>query len=169
MDHDAPAQPPRAASLDNPLYYLDNMEMVVRWVHDHHRDLLTDEEARQVAHFLQLPVASRALLTRMIMRTGGFFRPDRLHYPELPEREATALGPLRKQPWLEVDPVLDPGTLFRLFTLAELRPSLEPLLEKAGLAGQPTKAAMLDVLKTTSQEPRPVQEWLGKPAPPVIR
>jgi hypothetical protein len=169
MDHDAPAQPPRAASLDNPLYYLDNMEVVVRWVHDHHRDLLTDEEAGQVAHFLQLPVASRALLTRMIMRTGEFFRPDRLHYPELPEREATALAPLRNQPWLEVDPVLDPGTLFRLFTLAELRPSLEPLLEKAGLTGQPTKAAMLDVLKTTSQEPRPVHEWLGKTAPPVIR
>jgi tetratricopeptide (TPR) repeat protein len=169
MDSAKSLQPPRTASLDNPLYYLDNMEMVVRWVRDHHRDLLTAEEVLQVADFLELPTASRALLTRMIMRTGEFFRPDRLHYPELPQDEREALGPLQEQQWLVTDPDLDPDTLFRLFTLAELRPPLTPLLEQAGLAGKPAKAVMLDCLHRTCPDPRPVREWLGGSAPAVVR
>lgn len=169
MVHDTPVQLPRTASLDNPLYYLDNMEMVVRWVRDHHRDLLTGEETARVADFLALPEASRALLTRMIMRTGEFFRPDRLHYPEIPEDEAQALRPLQDQQWVESEPMLDPDTLFRLFTLAELRAPLGALLEQSGLTGRPGKAVMLETLTKTGREPAPVQAWLGPSAPPVVR
>ena len=36
------------ADLDNPLYYLENMETVLGWVQSHHGDLLTAEELKEL-------------------------------------------------------------------------------------------------------------------------
>ena len=70
------------ADLDNPLYYLENMETVLGWVQSHHGDLLTAEELDRLASFHTLSMPARALLTRMVMRTGDLFRSDKLKYPE---------------------------------------------------------------------------------------
>ncbi|MFO8141772.1 MAG: VRR-NUC domain-containing protein, partial [Marinobacter sp.] len=82
---------PVPASLDNPLYYLENMDILVAWVADHHSDLLTGQERDRLAAYAGLNTGSRALLTRMVMRTGELFRADKLRYPELPVPEAEAL------------------------------------------------------------------------------
>ncbi len=62
------------ADLDNPLYYLENFETVVRWVRRFHSDLLTADEIGKVDGLLSLDQPARALLARMVMRTGDLFR-----------------------------------------------------------------------------------------------
>ena len=61
---------PGTADLNNPLYYLENMETVLGWVQSHHGDLLTGDELDRLASFHSLSRPARALLTRMVMRTG---------------------------------------------------------------------------------------------------
>ncbi len=83
---------PVPASLDDPLYYLENMDILVAWVANHHADLLTEQERNRLAAFSGLATGPpRALLTRMVMRTGELFRADKLRYPELPVPESEAL------------------------------------------------------------------------------
>jgi hypothetical protein len=43
-------------------------------------DLLLEEELRFIQEFPQLPLVSRALLTRMVMRHGDLYRASKLHY-----------------------------------------------------------------------------------------
>lgn len=78
-----------------------------------------------------LPEPARALLTRLVMRTGELFRADKLAYPELPV--ADALACLADGGWLRTDPELALADLFRLYTLAELRQAFAPLLASLGL------------------------------------
>ena len=107
------------ADLENPLYYLENMDMLVAWVADHHGDLLTEAERIRLAAFANLATGPRALLTRMVMRTGELFRADKLRYPELPVPELAAHRVLVQAGWLDPAPELSLDDLFRLFTLAE--------------------------------------------------
>src|SRR6056297_1052911 len=85
---------PGTADLNNPLYYLENMETVLGWVLSHHSDLLTEEEMNRLGRFQTLSMPARALLTRMVMRSGDLFRPDKLNYPELGVPEVRALAEL---------------------------------------------------------------------------
>ncbi|MEP3591193.1 MAG: VRR-NUC domain-containing protein, partial [Marinobacter sp.] len=112
---------PKTADLENPLYYLENMNTLVDWVAEHHGDLLIEAERARLKNFCQLPIAARALLTRMIMRSGELFRVDKLNYPELPQPETEAVAELLDQQWLDPAPLLGLDEVFRLFTLAELR------------------------------------------------
>ncbi len=66
--------------LENPFYYLDNFQQVLRWVGEHHGDLLLAPEQRFLEDFPVLPQASRALLVRMVMRKGELFRTGKLRY-----------------------------------------------------------------------------------------
>lgn len=160
---------PGTADLNNPLYYLENMETVLGWVLSHHGDLLTEEERDRLAGFQTLSLPARALLTRMVMRSGDLFRADKLNYPELGVPEDRALAELTESGWLDTDPLLDMDELFRLFTLAELRPALEPLLKAAGEPAKLPKGAMRDALLPRFPDPLNVSDWLGRNAKPVVR
>ncbi|OEY66090.1 VRR-NUC domain-containing protein [Marinobacter sp. X15-166B] len=164
-----PAVRPGPADLDNPLYYLENMETVVNWVATHHADLLLASERARLREFSALSPPARALLTRLVMRSGELFRTDKLHYPELgcPEREP--LTELQATDWLDATPQLTLDELFRLFTLAELRPTFAPLLVQAGLAGNLPKARLREAVQAFCCDPRPVNDWLDRTAAPVVR
>ena len=125
---------PGTADLNNPLYYLENMETLLGWVQRHHGDLLTGDELDRLASFHSLSRPARALMTRMVMRTGDLFRSDKLNYPELGVPESQVLDELAGTDWLDTDPLLSLDELFRLFTLGELRPAARPLLEAAGIS-----------------------------------
>ncbi|WP_199457900.1 MULTISPECIES: VRR-NUC domain-containing protein [unclassified Marinobacter] len=148
------------ADLENPLYYLENMDMLVAWVADHHGDLLTEAERIRLAAFTGLEIGPRALLTRMVMRTGELFRADKLRYPELPVPEAEALKLLVQKGWLNSAPELSLDDLFRLFTLAELKPIFGGWLQQQGYPKTLGKAQMRELLAEPFSEPRPLRDWL---------
>jgi len=160
---------PTAADLENPLYYLQNMETVVAWVANHHADLLLEPERARLHDFLELPRSARALLTRMVMRSGDLFRADKLKYPELGSPEADALAELISDDWLDADPLLTLDDLFRLFTLAELRPTFAPVLMAEGFAKNLPKAGMREALQYIFADARTLNDWLGGDAKFVVR
>jgi hypothetical protein len=57
-----------------PFYYLDNFHRVIECLDGRYRKLLSLEERQFIVRFGELPQASRALLVRMVMRQGIFFR-----------------------------------------------------------------------------------------------
>ncbi len=160
---------PTAADLENPLYYLQNMETVVAWVANYHSDLLLELERGCLRDFFELSRAARALLTRMVMRTGDLFRTDKLSYPELGCPEAEALDELVADGWLDANPLLTLDDIFRLFTLAELRAAFAPVLEQAGLAKNRPKARMKEILQEFYTDARTLSGWFGEVASPVVR
>ena len=160
---------PVTAGLENPLYYLENMETVVAWVASRHADLLLHSECACLDDFFELSRPARALLTRMVMRTGDLFRADKLKYPELGRPEAEALGELIERNWLDAAPSLTLDDLFRLFTLAELRPAFAPVLARTGFTKNLQKNQMREVLQNTLADARSVADWLGSAAAPVVR
>ena len=157
------------ANLENPLYYLENMETVVAWVANHHSDLLLASERDCLQAFLELSRPARALLTRMVMRTGDVFRADKLNYPELGSPEAGALDDLIVGGWLDADPLLTLDELFRLFTLAELRPAFAPVLAQAGFAKNLPKARMHEALQGTFTDACTLADWFDQAMAPVVR
>ncbi|MCG7200335.1 VRR-NUC domain-containing protein [Marinobacter pelagius] len=164
-----PASVPRTADLDNPLYYLENMETVVRWVLDHHGDLLTGPEFRLLETFLGLETGEKALLTRLVMRTGELFRADKLAYPELDSPVSEILHRLVSADWVETEPLLDLDQLFRLFTLAELRPAFADTLKGLGHNRGLPKAAMKRVLSDHFSEARTLDQWFDTGDARVVR
>lgn len=169
MSKHVPDFRPRAADLENPLYYLQNMETVVAWVANHHDDLLLEPESACLRGFFELSRAARALLTRMVMRSGDLFRADKLKYPELGNPEAEALDELVADDWLDADPLLTLNDLFRLFTLPELRPVFAPVLIEAGFAKNLSKTQMRKALQDIFPEARTLKGWLGANVSPVVR
>ncbi|MDY6814792.1 MAG: VRR-NUC domain-containing protein [Pseudomonadota bacterium] len=164
-----PATVPCTADLDNPLYYLENMETVVRWVLNHHGDLLTGLEIRLLETFLDLETEEKALLTRLVMRTGELFRADKLVYPELDSPVPEILHRLVSADWLDTGPLLDLDQLFRLFTLAELRPAFADTLQGLGHRRALPKAAMKMALSDHFSDARPLTEWFDAGTAWVVR
>ena len=118
-----------------------------------YRDLLSAEERQFIAQFAELPKPSCALLVRMIMRRGMFFRSSRLNYPEIGDTAAAA-APLLSIGWLE-EPVLYVSELHRLLTKAELISNLALSRELCRL----NKPDLLETLRAQYQESRPFHEW----------
>ncbi|MDN6319483.1 MAG: VRR-NUC domain-containing protein [Marinobacter sp.] len=145
------------------------METVVAWVANHHFDLLLEQERACLQGFFELPRPARALLTRMVMRNGDVFRADKLKYPELGGPETEALDDLVAGDWLDADPRLSLDELFRLFTLAELRPVFVPVVVEAGFAKNLPKAGLRLVLQDIFMDARTPDNWLSNHAKPVVR
>jgi len=160
---------PAAADLENPLYYLENMETVVAWVANHHADLLLEPERTRLHNFFELPRPARALLTRMVMRSGDLFRANKLNYPELGSPEAQALDELAASGWLDADPLLTLDELFRLFTLAELRPAFALALTQAGFSKSLPKSQMRETLRDTFTDARSLTDWFDETIAPAVR
>ena len=146
------------ASLDDPFYYLANFRFVLDWVSAHHSDLLTAEERAFRDSFHGLPLPSQALLVRMVMRKGELFRTGKLAYAEIGDVDS-ALGPLVAAGWVDVDPVLSLGELFRLLRLAELRVALAQEVAAAGLSPRASKAALGEGLGAQLDQAKRLADW----------
>lgn len=149
----------KAADLDNPLYYLENFDTLIGWVRSRHADLLLPEERKKLDSLDSLSQPARALLARMVMRSGEHFRVDRLNYPELGAPVTCAAKELTTARWLQQNPPLSVDELFRLITLPELRKALAPLLEQAGIPRNANKSAMRTALIPIVPDPQPPDAW----------
>ena len=150
-------------------YYLHNFQRALAWVGDRYADLLDDRERRFMADFTGLPQASRALLVRMLMRRGPWFRASRLVYEEIPGT-AEAAAPLLALGWLDADA---PMTLDELFAL-HTRPELDRLFAIPAAKRAGRKADLLEALRARHPEARPHACWVsgaaaGVPADPAWR
>ncbi len=163
------SSPPGTADLDNPLYYLENFETVVQWVRRHHSDLLTAEETGHIDSLLALNRPERALLARLVMRTGELFRVEKLNYPELGVPVEAAADLLWRGSFIENDPKIPLAELFRLFTLAELRPALAEQMAANGLPASAAKGLLKDTLTPLNPDPEAVEHWLPGITTQVIR
>ncbi len=112
-----------ASSLKDPLYYLRNLQTVIRWILTHHPDLLLPTEMAALHSLLTLPETSQALLARMVMRKGEHFRRDSLSYKEIPCTDS-AIGDLADKGFLDQQPLLTATQVFRLCRSSELRSML---------------------------------------------
>ena len=126
--------------LENRFYYLDNFLAVVASVRARYRHLLDGEEQAFVDGFEALPLASRALLVRMVMRKGELFRSSRLRYDEIGCARGAA-APLIAAGWLDGEPAIDIAQLCGLLTKTELAEAF-PLLPRSA-----RKAEQLDILR----------------------
>jgi VRR-NUC domain/Fanconi anemia-associated nuclease SAP domain len=149
--------------LADPFYYLNNFRAVLTSLESRYGALLAGEEREFIRQFAVLPEPSSALLVRMIMRRGTFFRLSRLEYPEIGD-SAAATAPLVDMGWLE-EPVLDVGELHRLLTKAELSVHLA----LPGYLRRLNKPQLLDALRAQPTEPRPFHGWCPQLSDRVFR
>ncbi|MDI9246346.1 VRR-NUC domain-containing protein [Marinobacter sp. CHS3-4] len=162
-------QVPQTADLNDPLYYLANFETVIRWVRDHHSDLLLTEESRLVDNLMDLPADARALVARMVMRTGDGFRVEKLHYPELVHPISQLMDVLEEAEWIDASPSISVAELFRLYTLPELKPELAQYAAETGLSASASKAQLKQAMGEAFPEAAPVSAWLPNTKTRLIR
>jgi len=143
-----------SAVLANRFYYLENFQQVLGWIAQRYDDLLADDERRFLTRFPSLPLASRALLVRMIMRKGMLFRTTKLRYAEIGCPHAAA-QPLLGQGWLACDPPLAIETLFALLKKSELAQAFA--VAPADIAKP--KSVLLQGLLPRYGESRPLKAW----------
>lgn len=161
---------PQTASLDDPLYYLENTLTVVNWVRDYHGDLLTDAEKARLSQFLALPRPSQALLMRLLMRSRNLFRVDTLEYAELGQPISEALAPLFLNGWIDPEPRLAVGEVCDLLRRQELATVFARELNNTGLKSSATKGLMQAVLlESFPQEHKPLADWWPTGGDQVIR
>ncbi len=149
------------ASLDDPFYYLKNLQAVVTWVMTHHHDLLKAEELATLQQLLQLSMPAQALLARMIIRKGELFRSDKLQYDEIPSRD-NALIELFKHGFIDNNPLIDIEQIHRHCRRDELRNLL--IAAGSALPKSATKSELLIALETLdlAASASPLHDWWPK-------
>lgn len=145
-------------------YYLHNFERALAWIAERYGDLLDDAERRFLADFQALPQASRALMVRMLMRRGPWFRATRLSYEEIPGTLAAA-APLATLGWLDAAAPMTLDELFGLHTKGELAAIFCDAPVKAGAR----KAELLEALRPLHPPAQPYAAWHPRAAEPVWR
>lgn len=143
-------------NLDSPFYYLENFAFVLEWVAARYVDLLDDEERAFVQQFPALPVASRALLVRMVMRKGEVFRSSKLRYDEIGNTDE-AMQALVAQGWVESDPELTLEQVHGLLTRHEFALALGLTAAKAA-----RKDELYQLALAGDSTPRRFSLWCGK-------
>ncbi|RQR90305.1 MULTISPECIES: VRR-NUC domain-containing protein [unclassified Burkholderia] len=145
-------------------YYLTNFERALAWLGERYDDLLDASEHAFLAHFAQLPKASRALLVRMLMRSGTDFRASKLAYDEIGST-LDAAAPLVELGWVDPAPALTLDELFVLSTKADLL-KMFPLL--AAHAGE-RKPEWLERLRPAHDVAQPLDAWCAQADDRVLR
>lgn len=136
-------------------YYLLNFERALAWVSERYDDLLDATERGFAAGFAALPLASRALLVRMLMRSGPRFRSSKLDYAEIGCPLAAA-APLVTLGWVDPAPRLSIDELCSLVTRLEL----ERMFAEATAWRRCTKPELRERLRARyGDEIRPYQGW----------
>lgn len=157
-----PAVPPHR------FYYLHNFQRALDWLGQRYGDLLSEPESRFLTQFAQLPQPAQALLVRMVMRKGPWFRADKLVYEEIGSTAEAAL-PLLALGWLREDESMELAELFALHT----KPELRQILQGFGLAANLRKADMLQALAASGQasslQAQPYAAWCPQASAPVWR
>jgi VRR-NUC domain/Fanconi anemia-associated nuclease SAP domain len=137
-----------------PFYYLENFEFVLAALRERDADLLGAAELAFMDSFAALPLASRALLVRLIMRKRTLFRSSQISYDEIDDVEA-AFVPLVTLQWVERDPALRFEELFALLRKSELLQCLGIDGAAAGL----TKPALFAALAPHLSACRSLKAW----------
>jgi len=145
-------------------YYLHNFERALAWIGERHGDLLDGTEQRFLARFGQLPRLSRALIVRLLMRRGPWFRAGKLAYEEIPD-PVDAAAPLLALGWLNASEPMALEELFALHTKTELLRLFADEPIDAGMR----KAEMLDALHSVDPAPRTYCQWHPQTAEPAWR
>jgi hypothetical protein len=153
-------------------YYLHNFQRALAWVGERYADLLDADEHRFLADFQALPQASQALMVRMLMRRGPWFRAGRLVYEEIGSA-VDAAAPLAALGWLDGLAPMSLDELFGLHTKPELcglfAGAASGLPLELPLKPSARKADLLDVLRVAHDTPRPYAEWFPGAQEPVWR
>ena len=149
-------------------YYLHNFQQALDWLGQRYGDLLDAEESRFLQLFPQLPQSAQALLVRMVMRKGPWFRASKLVYEEIP-RTTEAAAPLLEMGWISADAPMELAELFGLHT----KPELLQILKGAGLGTVLRKPEMLARMKAALGEQagqgQPYACWNEQADEPVWR
>ncbi|CAB3624912.1 nuclease [Achromobacter marplatensis] len=145
-------------------YYLHNFQRALAWVADRYADLLDAGERRFLEDFQALPQASQALMVRMLMRRGPWFRASRLVYEEIASTQDAA-APLQALGWLDADA---PMTLDEVFAL-HTKPELCRLFGDASVKPAARKADLLEALRARHDAPQPYAAWNPAADEPVWR
>lgn len=138
-------------------YYLHNFQRALAWVGERYADLLDERERLFMADFAALPRASQALLTRMLMRRGPWFRASRLVYEEIPNT-LDAAAPLLALGWLDADAPMTLDELFGLHT----RPELDRLFAGVVGRGAARKVDLLQALRACQPDAQPYARWRAR-------
>ncbi len=147
----------------SPFYYLQNFERALAWLSQRYDDLLDASERAFLAEFPLVPLSSRALLVRMLMRKGMLFRTSRLTYEEI-GCPVLAAAPLAAHGWVDPDPLLTIDELFALST----RPELQRMFSAADIARSARKSEWLDLLRTRHTDARRLLHWDANTADRVL-
>lgn len=139
-------------------YYLHNFQRALDWIAQRYGDLLDTPEQDFLTRFTQLPQPSQALMVRLLMRRGPWFRAAKLVYEEIPDREAAA-GPLLALGWLDAGQPMALDELFALHT----KPELLQLFAGAPVAAGLRKAELLQALQPLHEQPRTYAQWQPQP------
>ena len=147
-----PALPPHR------LYYLHNFVRALDWLRTRYADVLGAPEQDFIARFAQLPEPAQALLVRLVMRRGPWFRAGKLVYEEIGDIDAAA-APLLALGWLDATAPMALAELFALHT----HPEVAALFAAPGPhPAQPkslTKAALLQALLPHHTAAQPYRQW----------
>ena len=135
-------------------YYLHNFQRALDWIGQRYGDLLDAPEQAFLTRFTQLPQPSQALMVRLLMRRGPWFRAGKLVYEEIPAI-ADAAAPLLELGWLDAGHPMALEELFALHT----KPELLQLFAGASVHPGLRKAELLQALQPLHEAPRPYAQW----------
>ena len=140
------------------LYYLHNFVRALDWLRTRYADVLGAPEQDFFARFAQLPEPAQALLVRLVMRRGPWFRAGKLAYDEIGDIH-TAAAPLLALGWLDATAPMALAELFALHTHREVAalfaaPGPHPAQPKSL-----TKAALLQALQPHHATAQPYRQW----------
>jgi len=102
-----------------PFYYLENFTTALGWLQQRYGDLLNETEVAFIERFQHLPLASSALLVRMLGRRGDLFRTEKLKYEEIGCARAAAAA-LMEVGWVDGQPLLTAAELGRVLRKGEV-------------------------------------------------
>ena len=147
-----------------PYYYLENFDLALDWLNERYETLWAAEERAFLTNFRRLPLASRALLVRMIMRRGAVFRLSKLVYDEIGSA-TSAVAPLADLMWIDSRPSLTVDEVLQLLTKRELAGVLGTSAGCRGLR----KPELLDWLRQLRGDTSLLEEWWPHPPDSVLR
>lgn len=145
-----------SASLEEPLYYLYNIDTVIAWVRHHYDDIFSPEEQHLLDTIQQLDTACRATLCRLIMRRGEWFRDDKLSYAEIGAIHAP-LQTLAEHNLIHYPAACRLTELITLCRVAELQQLWT--IHGEGTAPKGKDALLLQLSALDHGIPRPLNEW----------
>lgn len=139
-------------------YYLHNFVRALDWLRTRYADLLGPPEQDFIARFAQLPEPAQALLVRLVMRRGPWFRAAKLAYEEIGDIH-TAAAPLLALDWLDATAPMALAELFALHTHREVAALFAAPGPHPPPAKSLTKSALLQTLQPHHAAAQPYRQW----------